>query len=163
MNSSSDVSIARGEPIGGWLILFAIGLVIYPVRAAFSIATHILPAFSPATWAILTSPGAEGYHPLWKPLLIIELGVNSLLAACAVWLLVWFFRRRRMAPMLAIAFLAFNFAYVGLDAVFARNLPGMEQTVAIATLMDVVRTGVACLIWMPYFVVSRRVKRTFVR
>jgi hypothetical protein len=163
MVASDDSSGVHRDRIGGWLLLFAIGLVIYPVRAVFSLGTQILPAFASTTWTGLTRPDAPNYHPLWKPLLIFELAGNVLLALCVLWLLVWFFQRRKAAPRLAIIFLVLNLFYVGADTLWAWNLPGGGQPLAFATLRDVVRTAVACLIWIPYFIFSKRVKETFVR
>jgi hypothetical protein len=151
------------DRIGGWLILFAIGLVIYPVGAVFSLVTQILPAFSSATWTGSAHTAAPHYHLLWKPLLIFELAGNLILALCVLWLLVLFFQRRRVARRLAILFLVFNLLYVGVDTLWAWILSEGGQSLAFATLRDTVRTAVACMIWIPYFIFSKRVKETFVR
>ena len=51
--------------IGGWLILYALGLVLYPLQTLFLLVTKLLPAIFSDNWAALTSPTNPGYHTLF--------------------------------------------------------------------------------------------------
>ena len=73
---SSNNDLNKYDKIGGWLILCAVGLMLYPVQTAVSLFTDIIPALSANNWYILTSPDSVSYHPLWGPLLIMELVGN---------------------------------------------------------------------------------------
>lgn len=91
-------------------------------------------------------------------------------AALIVTTLVMLFRRRKAARSFAIATLIFGAVYGILDysiasAVFGSS--GLSQNVAIQTFMnkyagDVGRSLVGAVLWIPYFIVSRRVKATLV-
>ena len=66
------------QKIGGWLILCAIGLVLYPVQTLVSLFTELMPALSSEHWSAVTSPASSAYHPLLAPLVVAELVGNLL-------------------------------------------------------------------------------------
>jgi hypothetical protein len=61
------------EGIGGWLIVPLIGLLVTPIRIFASVYQDLLAIFPEGYWDVVTNPGHELYHPLWAPLIIIEL------------------------------------------------------------------------------------------
>ncbi len=88
----SDHNDGNSNPkIGGWLILCAIGLVLYPVQTLFSLVTEIIPAIFSDNWAALTSPTNPGYHSLWAPLVIAELVGNICFFIFSIFIVVFFF------------------------------------------------------------------------
>src|SRR6185436_1093699 len=64
--SATEESQAGMSPqgIGGWLILPMIGLFVFPVRVAISLATDYAPIFRDGIWGSLTTPGSAVYHSL---------------------------------------------------------------------------------------------------
>jgi len=163
INSSNQKAPPNSVAIGGWLILFAIGLVIYPIRSLILLATDLIPAFSGDTWWVLTSPASGHYHPLWAPLLIGELIGNTIFMIFSVSLIILFFVRRKIIPRLTIIFLIANLVFVSIDFYLVRLLPAAAQQADYQALTDWIQTLVACLIWVPYFIISKRVKTTFVK
>ena len=151
------------DKIGGWLIICAIGLVLYPAQAAVSLYTEIVPAFSSANWSRLTIPGSVSYHPFWAPLLIAELIGNGCFLILSTGLIVYFFKQRKFVPRLAILFFAANFIFVGLDSYFTQVVLSTTAPNSMGPTINFVRTLVASIIWITYFHFSRRVKRTFTR
>jgi hypothetical protein len=149
------------EKIGGWLILFTIGLILFPIRAIIYLFAEVLPTFSEDTWARLTTAAGDLYHPIWAPMLIGELIGNVVLIACAGILIVCLFQRRRFVPRLAILFLALNLFFVGIDFYLARFLPIPAVRDISQGYFDLVRSSTAAFIWIPYFIFSKRVKATF--
>ena len=149
--------------IGGWLILFSIGLVTYPVRSLIFLATDLIPAFSGDTWWVLTNPASGHYHPLWAPLLIGELTGTLVFIMFSIFLIIVFFIRRKVVPRLTITYLIANLIFVSIDFYLVRLLPASVHQGDYQALTDWVRTLVACLIWVPYFFMSKRVKATFVK
>ncbi|WP_374674961.1 DUF3857 domain-containing protein [Ideonella sp.] len=151
------------EGIGGWLLLPALGLpasvLIHGKNFAESLA-----AYSPATWASLTTPDHPAYHPAYQPILLAELGVHSIAIIGAVLVTVLFYQRRSSLPRLYSAYAATVIVLSLLDMAAAQVLPATggdaESTKAGSTaLRDVLLTAV----WIAYMQRSTRVARTFVR
>jgi len=161
-NLPSNADDKKYDKIGGWLILCAIGLVLYPVQTVVSIYTEVIPALSAEKWSLLTSPHSVAYHPLWAPLLIMEMIGNLCFLALSICVLVNFFKRRKFVPQLIILFLAANLIFVGLDYYFLQRVLSSTDPGNMAPTINFVRTLVASIIWISYFIFSKRVKRTFV-
>lgn len=89
------------EGIGGWLILVAIRIVTTPIQLIIAIS-QILSSFSAESLAFLTTPGTEGYHPLWLPLVIFETVTNIVFLAFSILLPVLFFKKKARFPRLMI-------------------------------------------------------------
>lgn len=151
------------DKIGGWLIICAIGLALYPVQTAVSLFTEIIPALTSESWLRLTVPGAVSYHPLWAPLLIAELVGNGCFLILSICVVVFFFKQRKFVPGLAIIFLVSNFIFVGLDYYFTQAILETTDPANMGPIINFVRTLVASFIWVTYFLFSKRVKRTFTR
>ena len=148
--------------IGGWLILFAIGIVLYPARILIALFTELFPALSHANWSVLTTPGSQGYHPLWSPLLILELAGNIGFFFFSICLVIFFFQRRQIVICLTIVFLLSNLIFVGLDFFVTHFYLINTGSINPNSASNLVRTLVASAIWIPYFLLSKRAKRTFV-
>lgn len=148
--------------LGGWLILVGIGLVLSPFRlGAFTLQTFV-PVFTNGTWEILTTPGSEGYHALWAPLLIFELLGNLGFIVAYIALGILFFRKSRFFPKAYIAIAFMNLCFIILDAFLSSFvLPG-EPMFLPDTAKEIARPLVSIAIWVPYMLVSKRVRNTFV-
>ncbi|HAJ81863.1 MAG TPA: hypothetical protein DCO64_05425, partial [Zunongwangia profunda] len=71
--------------------------------------------------------------------------------------------RRSIAPRLIIAFYAFNLIGLSIDALAASTIPSIQSITATADIYsEVLKSLISCLIWIPYFIYSERVKDTFV-
>ncbi len=148
--------------IGGWLILVAIGLILTPIRLLVVVAKDLLPVFSGDTWSRLTTPGTEAYHPLWAPLLLFEIIGNGLFFLFPIIAAIFFFQKRTFAPKLIIVLLLSNLVFVAIDYFAADLIPFVASQDDTGSLMELVRVFIASSIWVPYFLVSKRVKATFV-
>ncbi|CAB1072955.1 hypothetical protein D1AOALGA4SA_1702 [Olavius algarvensis Delta 1 endosymbiont] len=147
--------------IGGWLILCAVGLALYPLQAVISLYTEIIPALSSEIGPELTITGSDAHHPLWTPLLIAELIGNGIFLIFSIFVVVFFFKRRKFAPRLAILFLASNFIFVAVDCYLTQVILATTDPTNMGPTINFVRTLVASTIWITYFIFSKRVKRTF--
>jgi hypothetical protein len=149
--------------IGGWLILCAVGLVLYPVQSLYSLITELIPVVFSDNWAALTSPTNPGYHSLWAPLVIAELVGSIGFFICSIVIVIFFFRRHHWAPKLIIVFMIANMIFVGADYFIINFFLIRTNSVNVDTTINFVRTVVAGAIWVPYFMFSRRVAKTFTR
>ena len=117
-------------------------------------------AFREETWNAVAVPGSPTYHPLWAPLLIGEVVVNVLLLAGSLIGLWLYFGKRRAFPRVAIALLLAGVIVPLLDLVLVHAITSTE--IAAPSVREALQGGFAAIIWIPYFIESRRVRATFV-
>lgn len=151
------------QKIGGWLILCAIGLILYPVQTMVFLVTELIPALTPENWSALTLPASPHYHSFLAPLVIAELVGNICFLIFSICLVVFFFQQRKYTPKLMILFLAGNLVFVGFDYFVTTFIIIRPSSINMDAMINFVRTTVAGMVWIPYFFFSKRVGRTFVK
>lgn len=147
--------------LGGWLILPAIGLVLRPVLIIVLMAKNASGYFGEANWQAMVTPGSGSHSPALAGLVIIEAMGNTalfMLALITAWL---FFNRRRETPACMIALLLGTLALVAGDGLLLHWIQGTAM--ALDDKFELWKLAGAAAVWVPYFLVSRRVKNTFVR
>ena len=147
--------------LGGWLVLPALGLFASPIRILFFMG-NIWSVYSPESWHSLTDPSGSAYHGLWAPLLIYELLVNLTLMSFPIFLIILFFQRRRIFPPLFVIFLLFAVITITLDHFGSQTIPAVAVQNNGFVSRELIQSYMACAIWVPYMLVSKRVKATFV-
>jgi hypothetical protein len=147
--------------LGGWLALVSLILLLSSLFSLAFLIQLYVPLFTNGSWAVLTTPGSEAYHPAFAPLLISELVVNCAFIVAQVWLLVLFYKCSRRFPKLYIWVALLHLLFVLVDAWVASSVLS-EAVLDGGTTAMIVRSAVSVVIWVPYMLVSRRVKNTFV-
>lgn len=147
--------------LGGWLILLAIVLLVSPIRTLITLNNDILPFFQ-ESWQALTTPGSEAYHHLWAPLIVFEIVGNTIIIILNLILIFLFFTKSYRFPKLFIIFAISYLVFVVADFFFADLIPAVGEKNDPATVKELVRAIIGTA-WIPYFMVSKRVKSTFVR
>ena len=150
------------EGIGGWLILPLIGLLFTPLAALATLFTHNIPPFTEGHFSTLTNPAFENYHPLWGVVLVFEPIGTVVVGTMAVWAIVLMFRKVRGFPRFMIALYVTNIVIVFIDTVLCYQLPVLAEESAPAMLGQLVRNLIAAAVWIPYMLISKRVRNTFV-
>ncbi|HWF19830.1 MAG TPA: DUF3857 domain-containing protein [Verrucomicrobiae bacterium] len=141
--------------LAGWLILVAISLgfrIVFTIIQIFK----LLWACSLEKWQLLTIPGSTAYNPNWGPILIFELFANLAFLAFAILLLILYFQKRFALPRYIIGFLIATVVFILIDNAW---LVAIKPATVIKSIVPMV-LGVG--IWVWYFLVSRRVKLTFI-
>jgi Protein of unknown function (DUF2569). len=151
------------EGINGWLVLVGIGIVFSPLRILLQVGTNYSKIFSNGAWSALTTPGTEAYHPLWAPIILTEVVINALLVCAFICLAYLFFTKKSIFPKIYIGVLLFNLIFVVADAFSIKLVLPNEPAFDLETGKEVARSLIANLIWIPYMLVSKRVKATFVK
>jgi hypothetical protein len=136
--------------IGGWLYLPAIGLLVTLVLSILSINN--------TTRALLLFGSNFPGKGLWVVTFELLGFIGQFLLTVYVGSL--FLRKKRQLPKAYIIFLLYGVVFVGVDLWLANALMGIP--LGYDSVRSVIRTLFACCIWIPYFRVSERVKRTFV-
>lgn len=149
--------------IGGWLWLPLIGLILTPFQIGFGVYHDLLPLFTGNAYTALTTPTSSVYHPLWKPLLLFELIGNLSFIVFAIVSLVLFLTKSRLLPKLMVMYLSLNAVFLVGDYFLAEMIPAVaSQPIDRDTIRSIARAIGGVIIWVPYFLVSKRVKNTFV-
>jgi hypothetical protein len=78
-------------------------------------------------------------------------------------LIVFFFKQHKYTPKLIILFLAGNLIFVGFDYLVTTFIIIRPSSIDMDATINFIRTMVAGMVWIPYFIFSKRVGRTFVK
>lgn len=148
--------------LGGWLILLGFGLVVAPLRLGAFLVQVYAPLFGDGTWEMLTVPGGDAYHPLWAPILISELAMNGVFLVGSVVMIFLFFQRSRRFPTFYVAFSIANCLFILADAWLISLVLPDEPMFDPETAREFGRSLITVFIWVPYVLVSKRVRNTFV-
>jgi len=151
---------AELEGVGGWLILPAITVVVLPLRLLTGIL-ETLPSYAADTWATLTTVGNTAYHPMWAPVLLFELSANLAQIVFSVLLAVLFVQKRRSAPYVFIGVMGGSAIIQAADLLLAGAVPAARD-LAPKGWSELAVSVTSLAIWGAYFLVSRRVRATFV-
>lgn len=158
----SEPDFLAPKGIGGWLILVVINLIVSPIRAAYVILDSYWPIFHNGTWQGLTSPESYSYHPLWTPLLIFGIVGNFIIVALGIATLVLLVRRSHYTPTFAIAWIGWTAIFIIADHFGADLVTTIAEQSNSSPDTEIFRSVIFAGIWIPYFLVSKRVKATFV-
>ena len=145
------------EKLGGWLFLPAIGLVLSPIIMLVTIGRNFLALSNDQAGIV------EAHYSGYKASLIVENLVSVLLLAYVIYAAVMFFQRKSIVPkLMIILYAAYVVLAIGDLIMVALVFNDKIALVVSATLPPVVRSTIIAGIWIPYFIVSKRVQRTFV-
>lgn len=151
---------AENLPIGGWLILPAIGLCITPFRLILQIID--LELYDPMLWTNVMSLDIANKSEF---ILYIAASIvyNGLYFVFTIFILILFFMRRSSLPRLITIFYAVNIIGPGLDALAGELIVPelMDPNEQNVTMAGLARTIIGAAIWIPYFNYSERSKSTF--
>ncbi|MEY0129834.1 DUF2569 domain-containing protein [Providencia rettgeri] len=163
-SSSHGTSVPSPQPrqelkgIGGWLILPMLGIILSLIILPFSIYEQNAQVIE--YWIELTDPQSSSFIPLFKELIYFEVLGNVILYVTLLFLSYVFFTKKKLTIKIYIFFQIFSLVLTVTDIILASILLDLE--VEASDIKDIFRALIACAIWIPYFLVSRRVKNTFV-
>jgi hypothetical protein len=154
--------------LGGWLILPLLGLFVTLFVVGAALVTDVIPLISGPSWSALTTPGSPVFHSSWAPYIIASLVSNIVLFVGSIALLLLAFQKKRLFPLLMVAFYLTIVATSAVDlwaytSFLKEVLPDEVAANASAVTREFARSIVGCLIWIPYFMTSKRVQNTFVQ
>lgn len=148
------------EGIGGWLYLVAFGVIVSPIRIAYEYYPMLVDYFSGA-YELGSNPNSKSFVPHLELLLDIEMIANAFMLLLALALVVLFFSKHRWFPRVFIFLYAFTPLFLIADTwIVSKLLPDLVE-IDEATVLDIIRSVIYALVWIPYMFLSKRVKNTF--
>ena len=147
--------------LGGWLILVGLGVVFTPLKLLAVVPKTFLTIFNDGTYDLITTPGTEAYHPFWSTIIWGEILVNAVIFVASIYLAYLYFSKKSLFPKFYIWIAVGSLAFILLDAVLVKVVLPNEPIFDPDTIKEVARSGIVVLIWVPYMMLSKRVKATF--
>jgi len=152
--------------IGGWLLLPTLGVLLSPLRMGYDLATVFVWFFNQDHWDAMAALKKPADFAFTQTALLISTTLGVLIFVGSIFLLILWFFRRRLAPHLYIGVLGASAAAIALDLIMTSQ-PAFQAVLGSQTAPDILpemtKAAVACGIWIPYMLVSRRVRNTFTR
>lgn len=149
--------------LGGWLVLIGFGVTLRPVIVTFQFITGFKDVFNLNTWEAVTTPGADAYQAAFAPIILIEAAGNTAIIAVSLLLIVLFYRRKHTFPMTFAVLMIASLVFVAADTWAARVLLKNTESDQVQSITEIAKVAIQTAIWVPYMLVSRRVKLTFTR
>jgi len=141
----------------------AIGIVVTPIRLVMLIMAIYSEIFSTGVWEALTTQGSEAYNLLWAPIIIGELFVNCGLILAWLYIVYKFFTKSSDFPKWYIGIAVFSLVLIVADAFAIKLVLPNESVFDTDTIKELMRAVIMVVIWVPYMLVSKRVKATFIK
>lgn len=149
--------------LGGWLILVGIGIVFSP----YKIIAFLYPIYSEiivsGNLELILTNGSELYHPLLGALIIVEVICNASMLLAWFYVAYLFFTEKKQFPMLYIGLRIFTVVFMFLDFLAASVIFPDEPLFSQSNIKEIIPPSIGALIFIPYILMSRRVKATFIR
>lgn len=151
---------AEDKPIGGWLILPAIGITFTPFKLIFDLVNN--DQFNANIWEGASRAGGDNAAYLMA-FVASELVYNCVFFVFSILIVVLFYSRRTSLPRLISIFYFLSLIIPLLDIFVAGQLLSLDFTKEEQTsaMSEAVRSFIAAAIWIPYFNLSERAKSTF--
>jgi len=159
VGSSKNQNLAPKKGLGGWLIFVGFGVLLSPFFLMFQLYSQF--NWEDGTWKLLTTPGTEYFISGFAPLIIFEGIYNSLYLLLSFVLIFLFFKKHYLFPKLYIISLIVPLLVVPIDSILASRIMDLEVFDS-ETSLNLFKSALGALIWIPYILNSKRVKLTFV-
>lgn len=144
--------------LSGWLIVLGLLLLLYPCVILVSSMMTNLPLLADAYWQAVLQKIPEDSRVLATWLTNTTAAWSAVQCLIGVGLLVLFFLRRRSFPLVFGGFLTLNLIVVYTCLLLGSQQTGQPQTYYWnAAILAFIQAG----IWVPYVILSRRVRATF--
>ncbi|MDQ1087968.1 hypothetical protein QE390_002514 [Siphonobacter sp. SORGH_AS 1065] len=149
-----EYRINSPEKIGGWLVLPMLSLIISPLLLIITICGIVTPEI----WAAMDVLPNSG---ILKLTILLEQIANVFLLEWTILCLIQFFQRRNTLPHYIIILYGSNLLLCCFDVMITEFLMP-ATTNGKESYNDLLRAILIAAVWIPYFLRSTRVKRTFV-
>lgn len=145
------------KKIGGWLYLVAIGITLAPIANFFNLNMLIETAKN-ADWEFIWQQG-----PGTVLFLIYEYSMQGYMFVYSALLAILFYTKKHNFPKMFIIYVSSLLGLGVLGVFITENLPNSTPEQLVQPVVFVIYCLIVALIWVPYFLKSKRVKATFTK
>jgi len=149
--------------IKGWLLLVGLGLIISPLKIAILLLTVQAPMFKNGTWERLTTAGSSYYIPLFHEFAMLEIIYNICLLVAGVYLVYLFANKKKEFPKIFIIVTIISIIAIPIDSYITTIIVKDTQFFDFETTKDFLKLIISAGVWVPYMLISKRVKHTFIK
>lgn len=149
--------------IAGWLTIVAIGLATVPLLMLFQLPKDYVPLFNDGTYNLLTNEDSRLYHPLWRFVIWLEIAINIILFFVFIYLNFLLYTKKALFPTLFICTACAIVLLIVLSAITFKILLPTAPLLNADIIRALLAATLCASIWVPYMLLSKRVKATFVR
>ncbi len=167
MEKTSPAYMSTTHSYTGWLILIGIGIALMVIICLAGIP-GMIQNFTGDTWANVTSPLSESYHPLWARTLVMETAFQISYAIALIALGYLFLNKKKNFPNWFVWLTITGLAYLAMDLVIVEYI-NSSLPEPLGSALDTYNNGLLYLviaitvsaIAVPYILTSKRVRDTF--
>lgn len=148
--------------LGGWLILAGINIVFSIYLTTKTVVESYIYIIQSGVFTAFTSPESSSYHSGFKFGFIFEMTLNITFILLFIYLAYLFFTKNYKFPKVFIFIRIMCVVFIIVDifiTISVFDVSVIDQEV----IKDLVGAIIQCMICIPYFRKSERVKNTFVR
>ncbi|WML34442.1 DUF2569 domain-containing protein [Clostridium sp. OS1-26] len=162
LNSVEVKTLDRPKGIRGWLILVMLQVFSNFLNLFMSLQYNLTILDNSKLLNTLANPSHLYYSPNWKPVILFETIIEmGLLIYIAITLIFFFNAKKRAINMMIIFYILL--AIYPIAVVIARSqVPYLTQEYTREDYIKLISSVIASLIWITYFIKSKRVKNTFI-
>lgn len=150
------------KPINGSLIVALLATILAPFLSLNSFRFGILPFATDDRWINISNSLLHTYNPEWVKLVYFEFCSNIFLFLYTIFLLVSFILRKKYYSKVIIFYFVLKIILLALIYYFQTVIKGPPTP----TLSQISGVGFRSLIftgiWVPYFLLSEKVRETFI-
>lgn len=143
--------------IGGWLILVFIGLISALVKTIFALK-DLLESSQPLISVTIVRYITDGRPPVSGVWALYEVIFNAVVIVFITCLLILMISKNRFFPIFLIVYLIADTFLYGIDYILGLANPTISL---VPSQNGVLLAFATAVVWIPYFLVSKRVKATF--
>lgn len=148
-------------PLGGWLILPIIGVFLTPLIIIYQL--YNFDFYNLEVWELLSSPKSDYYDSWFVISLIYEVLINWFFIIYSLFLIVLIIKRRNIFPYHYVIFRILNLSLLIIDLILVQNISSELYDSGQENNTEIYRSVIGAAIWIPYMLLSQRVKDTFTR
>ena len=152
----------KQQGLNGWLMLIGLGTIISALKIVLTAFPTYIDFISGDAFNVSSISWADVYGSPWALIILGEMLINIGLAVGWFYVAFLFFSKKKTFPKCYIGILLFSLTFMFVDALVVKMLMSDESGFDVQTSKAIVYDLFMCCVLIPYMLISKRVKATFI-